>query len=291
MSTTFPFLVNLSPYYAREEGLAWLEALKGRAEHDEITIYVALPCDILHAFAEKEVPPFLVLGSKSLESVAPGSFTKSVAGELCKSFGSKFVMLGTKWMQRFEHETDADLPEKIKCAKEADIISFVCIGETAEERQPAAEVLKRQLSEAIQGFSPEELTHLQVIYEAPWIDAAYSCPTHEELENAYKVCCEAVHSLLPEAKVYCPVPYDLKDTETFIHTLHADGFYFTDPHQLTSIDEAALRAKAATARKAREAAKSIEAAPPVVPEKVEEEEVVEEVEELEEEEPEEEEAT
>jgi hypothetical protein len=83
-----------------------------------------------------------------------------------------------------------------------------------------------------------------------------SLPTFEEIDHAYQVCRGLVHSLFsgPLAnaiKVFCPVPADQKETETFIHTLHADGFYFVDPHQLTAIDEATLRTKAeALTRKA-----------------------------------------
>ncbi len=292
MSDTFAVLVNLSPYYALEEGMAWFEALKGRAEHDGLAFYLALPFDLLNALKETPAPSFLVLGSKFMPPVAPANcFTAVVAGDLVKGFGAKFVLLGTQLTRKLEGESSEALREKIKKAKEDGLIPVLCIGETTEEfqQQKSEEVLRRQIAEATQGL---DTAGLQIVYEAPWIAAAISRPTDQEIDHAYQTCRALVHSLLGELKVYCPVPADLKDADTFIHSLHADGFYFSDPHQLTAIDEASLRAKLATARKAREAAKTIESVA-VVEEAVKAEaepavEEEEEVEELEEEEIEEE---
>src|SRR5262249_26922117 len=98
-----------------------------------------------------------------------------------------------------------------------------------------------------------------VVYEAPWIHEAASIPNADEIDHAYQFCRELVHSLFGEplaslVKVYCPVPSDHKDVEQFIRSLHADGFYFVDPKQLTTIDEEMLLTKAETARQAKEVA-------------------------------------
>jgi triosephosphate isomerase len=274
MSDTFAVLVNLSPYYALEEGMAWYEALQGRAEHDGLLFYLALPIDLLEAISSQPAPPFLILGSKAMLPVNSPTFTETIAGGLVKSFGGKFVLLGTELTRKLEGETHAVIREKIRVAKAEGLIPILCIGETGEELQEgkSAEVLTRQIGEATEGLDTAALSGLQIVYEAPWIAAAVTRPTDQEIDKAYHFCRDLVHSLLGEplassVKVYCPVPADLKEAEAFIHTLHADGFYFCDPHQLTAIDEAALRAKAATARKAREAEATIETAAAVVEEK------------------------
>lgn len=240
MSDHFAVLVNLSPYYALEEGLAWIEALKGRAEQEGVHFYLALPFDLLNALSGKPIPPFLILGGQYMNA-AP--FTKTIAAPLLTSFGAKFVMLRER--------------EKIKSAQEGGLIPLLCIGET---EGPSKEHLKQQIEEATQGV---DIKGLQIVYEAPWIRTAFSRPTEQEIDQAYQTCRELVHSLLGEGvKVYCPVPIDQKEVETFIQTLHPDGFYFCDPHQLASIDEAALKAKVELARKAKEAEKTVAAAEP-----------------------------
>jgi len=259
MNDTFAVLVNLSPYHGLEEGLAWFEALKGRAEHDGLAFYIALPYDLLNALTDTPAPSFLILGSKFMNPVLPpGCFTETIASQLVKSFGAKFVLLGTQSTRKLEGESHAAIAEKIKRAKAEGLIPVLCVGETAEEfqQQKASEVLTRQISEATQGLDAAALSGLQIVYEAPWIAAAPSRPPEQEIDQAYQFCRNLVHSLLGanRVKVYCPVPADLKEADAFIHTVHADGFYFTDPHQLAAIDEASLRAKAAAVRHAREVA-------------------------------------
>lgn len=259
MSETFDVLVNLSPYFGLEEGESWIKALKERAEHEGLKFFLALPFDILNAVASAPAPSFLVMGAKGMNSVHPGSFTEAIAGRLLSSLGCSFVLLGTR-RARKEGESNETIREKLIKAKEAGLTPILCVGETMEERQQeqTAEVLTRQVGEATIGLDAGELSGLKVVYEAPWVHEAYSRPEDQEIDHAYQFCRDLIHSLFGEplassVRVYCPVPADLKEVQGFIHTLEADGFYFCDPHQLTAVDETALKAKASTARKVREA--------------------------------------
>lgn len=268
MSETFDVLVNLSPYYGQEEGVEWIKALKERAEKEGLKFFLALPFDVLNAVAAAPAPSFVIKGAQAMNPVTEGSFTEAISTRLLSSIGASFVLLGTRRARR-EGESNETIRDKLKKAKEGGVMPVLCIGETAEERQQeqTAEVLTRQVGEATLGMDASELAGFQVVYEAPWIEEAFSRPEDREIDHAYQFCRDLVHSLFGEplassVKVYCPVPSDLKQPEDFIHHLTADGFYFCDPHQLTAIDEKALQAKVSTARKVREAEETIAAVEP-----------------------------
>lgn len=259
MSATCDVLVNLSPYIGHEEGVSWINALQNRAEHVGVKYFLALPFDVLNAVKEAPAFPFVMKGAQRMNPVQEGDFTEAIAARLLSHAGAGFVLLGSR-RARNERDSNESIRHKLKKAKEGGLMPILCIGETAEERQQVqtAEVLTRQIGEATLGLEAGELAGLQVVYEAPWIEEAFSRPEDQEIDHAYQFCRDLVHSLFGEplassVKVYCPVPSDLKEVEGFIHKLHADGFYFRDPHQLTAIDETVLRAKVSATLEGRDA--------------------------------------
>lgn len=137
------------------------------------------PCDIVIA------PPFVSL-SKAAEilgnvpSVAlsaqncsqfdSGAYTGEVSAMMLKEFFVHYVILGHSERRSLYGETDAVINAKLRKAREVNLKPIFCIGETLEERNAGQleKVLRRQVTEGMDGLSERDLLDTVIAYEPVW---------------------------------------------------------------------------------------------------------------------------
>ena len=137
------------------------------------------PCDIVIA------PPFVSLAKASellgnVSSVAlaaqncsqydSGAYTGEVSLMMLKEFYVHYVILGHSERRAIFGETDEVINAKMIKAREYKLKPIFCIGETLEEREGGKleEVLRRQVTKGLEGFSEKDLSETVIAYEPVW---------------------------------------------------------------------------------------------------------------------------
>lgn len=106
-------------------------------------------------------------GAQNCSEHASGAFTGEVSAAMIKSIGCKYVLIGHSERRQYFGETNSISAKKIKLALENKLQVIYCIGETLIERKANThfEVVKTQLTEALQGIDP---TNIVIAYEPVW---------------------------------------------------------------------------------------------------------------------------
>ncbi len=165
-----------------------------------------------------------------MASIAPGSFTAPIAGKMLKQLGAQFVLLGTAYSRQLSDRDPETIRQKILKAIDAGLVPILCIGETIKdfENGRSEEVLRKQLSESLKDFTEREWKVLQIIYEAPWINATSSMPAWDILNQAYRKCRNLVQEICGvKLPVLCGVPDDITDLVAFVEGVQAEGYFFS----------------------------------------------------------------
>lgn len=99
-----------------------------------------------------------------------GAFTGEFNASMLKSIGVNFAIIGHSERRAFHGEDDTLISEKIEACIEADIVPVYCCGESLDERESGNhfEVVKNQITTALDGYSADQLQNLVVAYEPVW---------------------------------------------------------------------------------------------------------------------------
>jgi triosephosphate isomerase len=109
-------------------------------------------------------------GAQNLYFEKQGAYTGEVSADMIKSAGAQYVIIGHSERRQFFGETDTFVAKKIRSAVLAGLKPILCIGETDSQREDgkAFQVLEKQVSGGLEGFSTDELKDLVLAYEPVW---------------------------------------------------------------------------------------------------------------------------
>ena len=218
------------PYASLEETQKAIEDLEVKPTIASHKYYLALPMQYLSQLSKQNTSDHLIYGAASMASIAPGSFTAPIAGKMLKQLGAQFVLIGTAYSRQLSDRDPETIRQKILKAIDAGLVPILCIGETIKdfENGRAEEVLRQQLSESVRDFTEREWKVLQIIYEAPWINATSSMPAWDILNQAYRKCRNLVQEICGvKLPVLCGVPDDITDLVAFVEGVQAEGYFFS----------------------------------------------------------------
>lgn len=168
---------NWKMYKTAEEARRFLSALSGLLAPlpvaDMPDIVLCPPYTALSALQEAlsgQVKAAVALGAQNMEAHEEGAYTGEISPKMLLECGVKYVVLGHSERREYYNETDARINAKIKAAFAHNLVPIVCVGESLAQRE-AGETdawVKRQVSAALEGYSPEERARLVMAYEPIW---------------------------------------------------------------------------------------------------------------------------
>ncbi|MBB5350486.1 triosephosphate isomerase [Haloferula luteola] len=164
------------------------------------------PCDLVIA------PPFVSLAKASelfgnVTAVAlaaqncseydSGAYTGEVSAVMLKEFYVHYVILGHSERRSIYGETDDVINAKMLKAREFKLKPIFCIGETLAEREGGQleEVLRRQVTKGLAGFTEKDLQETVIAYEPVWAIGTGVTASAEQAQEAHAF----VRSLVAEA--------------------------------------------------------------------------------------------
>jgi triosephosphate isomerase (TIM) len=155
------------------EGLALVRELKGLVAAlpgERVEVAVAPPFVSLQAVAKELEGSAVKLAAQNCHWEASGAFTGEVSAGMLKDVGCAYVILGHSERRQFFGETDETVNKRVKAVLGAGMLPIVCVGETLAEREAnrTLEVVERQVTGGLKGFSAAEVATFVLAYEPVW---------------------------------------------------------------------------------------------------------------------------
>jgi triosephosphate isomerase len=112
----------------------------------------------------------ICVGAQNMYLEESGAFTGEVSGAMIKDVGCTHVIIGHSERRTIFQETNSMINSKIKTALSCELNPILCVGEKLEERESGKteEVIGLQLSEGLNGLTPEQTRRLTIAYEPVW---------------------------------------------------------------------------------------------------------------------------
>lgn len=138
------------------------------------------------------------LGAQNIYWEESGAFTGEVSASLLKDIGVQYVIVGHSERRQYFGETDETVNKKIKAVLAQGMTPIVCVGEVLEERESdkTFEVIEKQCTGGLAGFTSEEMEKMIIAYEPVWAIGTGKTATPDQAQEVHQF----IRSLL--AKLY-----------------------------------------------------------------------------------------
>ena len=125
------------------------------------------------------------IGAQNMHWEESGAYTGEVSGQMLKSIGVEYVIIGHSERRQYFAETDETVNKKIKSALNVGLKPIVCVGETLEQREKGItkQVITNQVEKAFEGIETKYLENITIAYEPIWAIGTGKTATKEDANN------------------------------------------------------------------------------------------------------------
>jgi len=129
----------------------------------------------------------IAVGAQNCHWEESGAFTGEISAPLIKAAGASHVILGHSERRQLFGDDDAAINRRLQAALAADLTPILCVGETLEEREGGQleDVLRTQVTGALDGIARDRLESLIVAYEPVWAIGTGVVATTEQAQEAH----------------------------------------------------------------------------------------------------------
>ncbi|MGA3086063.1 MAG: triose-phosphate isomerase [Thermodesulfobacteriota bacterium] len=162
---------NWKMFKTISETLDFIRALMaGMPSPIQTDIVIAPPFTALQTLGREIQNSPVQLAAQNVHWAEDGAFTGEISTRMLKDVGCTHCLIGHSERRHLFGETDAQVRQKLAACLKASLKPVLCVGETLEEREGERiqEVITRQVLEAVQGLSMEDLAQGVIAYEPVW---------------------------------------------------------------------------------------------------------------------------
>lgn len=151
----------------------------------EIKKYVKKPTNMMFAMPNcylhlsKGLSNFIV-GAQNISHKSSGACTGEISAEMARDLGAQFCLVGHSECRK-RGETDNQIEQKLKLAKQNGLTSILCIGEALDEKPVFRQVLKRQL----QVLENVGIDNIIIAYEPVWAIGTNKTATTRDIKSVH----------------------------------------------------------------------------------------------------------
>lgn len=127
------------------------------------------------------------LGGQNMHWEAEGAYTGEISGEMLRSAGCTYVIIGHSERRQYFGETDETVNKKIHAALHAQLRPVICLGESESERdaEKTFSVLDKQMEKGVEGLSPDQMDSAVIAYEPVWAIGTGKTATPEQAQEVH----------------------------------------------------------------------------------------------------------
>lgn len=128
------------------------------------------------------------IGAQNMHWEKDGAYTGEISGQMLKSIGVEYVIIGHSERRKYFAETDETVNKKVKSAFENDLKPIICVGETLEQRvsNQTEEIITIQIKKALEGLTEEQVSNIIIAYEPIWAIGTGKTASPEDANNTIK---------------------------------------------------------------------------------------------------------
>jgi triosephosphate isomerase len=152
------------------EAMSFIEQLVPLAKDTKAEVILCVPyIDLFYSLLIAQGTN-IKIGAQNMHWEEKGAFTGEISGQMLKSLGVEYVIIGHSERRTYFAETDEIVNKKIKQALANGLKPIVCVGETLEQREKGItkEVVTSQIEKALEGVTEEEISNIIIAYEPIW---------------------------------------------------------------------------------------------------------------------------
>ncbi len=125
------------------------------------------------------------IGAQNMHWESNGAYTGEVSGQMLKSIGVEYVIIGHSERRQYFAETDETVNKKIKSALAVGLKPIVCVGETLEQREAGQteQIVTNQVEKAFEGIASTDLDKIIIAYEPIWAIGTGKTATKEDANS------------------------------------------------------------------------------------------------------------
>ena len=137
------------------------------------------------------------IGAQNMHWEESGAYTGEVSGQMLKSIGVEYVIIGHSERRQYFAETDETVNKKIKSAFKYELKPIVCVGETLEQREAGEEkkIVTKQIELALEGLTDEQVENTIIAYEPIWAIGTGKTATSEDANDMVKAIREKISNI------------------------------------------------------------------------------------------------
>jgi len=154
----------------------------------DVEVVIAPPFTALGSVATAIKNSNILLSAQNTFWEDSGAFTGEISPSMLKDIGCQYTIIGHSERRQYFAETNEMVNKKIKAALKVSLTSIVCIGETLKEREMGETfvVIKRQLTEGLNGLSSDEMKKIVIAYEPVWAIGTGRTATPDQAQEVHK---------------------------------------------------------------------------------------------------------
>ncbi len=166
----------------------FIEGLAPLVKDTENEVILCVPyTDLFYAWHATEGTN-IHIGAENMHWEEKGAYTGEISGQMLKSIGVEYVIIGHSERRAYFAETDETVNKKIKAAFASDLKPIVCVGESLEQKEEGKteEIITSQVEKALEGLSNEQVKNTIIAYEPIWAIGTGKTATSEDANNSIK---------------------------------------------------------------------------------------------------------
>ncbi len=163
-----------------------------------IQVVLAPPFTSLAAVGEALQGTGIQLAAQDLHWEDRGAYTGAISHSMLEALGCRWVIVGHSERRDHFGETDHQVNRKILGALRGGLRPILCVGEKEGDREAGKlrDVIRRQVSRALEGVAPGSAQHLTIAYEPVWAVGTGKAATSEDAAEAHLVVRRQLERLL-----------------------------------------------------------------------------------------------
>lgn len=158
---------------------------------------IFVPSYMLQSMKENLEGTDVVVGCQNMHQAESGAYTGEISALMLNSIGIKDILIGHSERRQYFNESDKIVNEKMHTAIKNELNITLCIGETLDEREGGImeNVLKTQVTKALEGVSEADVVKTIVAYEPVWAIGTGKTATAEDANSACRFVRETIAGL------------------------------------------------------------------------------------------------
>ena len=140
------------------------------------------------------------IGAQNMHWKEKGAYTGEISGQMLKSIGVEYVIIGHSERRQYFAETDETVNLQVKSALENNLKPIICVGETLEQREhgETEKIIESQIKLALKDLTKEQIRAIIIAYEPVWAIGTGKTATPEEANNVIKYIRKQIKELYNE---------------------------------------------------------------------------------------------